>query len=73
MLVDGLSDALGLTVRRIEISPRGMYLITAEDTHDPQYGLGDCREDLDRSPALPSASRPSETGIELRTRGLTRF
>jgi hypothetical protein len=68
-----LADTLGLDVRRIEISPRGMYLITAESTSDPQYGMGDCRPDLDREPTLPSASRPTELGIEYRARGITRF
>jgi hypothetical protein len=72
-LVDSLEEALGIEVRRIESSPRGMYLITAESTTDPQYGLGDCGSDLDRGPLLPSASRPSETYIEYRTRGVTRF
>lgn len=73
LLVESLSDALGVAVRRIEISPRGMYLITAESTVDPQYGWGDCRSDLDRAPALPGASRPSEGSIDYGTRGVTRF
>ena len=73
LLVETLGDILGLDVRRIEISPRGMYLVTAESTRDPQYGMGDCRPDLDRKPMLPSASRPTETQIEYQTRGITRF
>jgi hypothetical protein len=73
LLVETLGDVLGLAVRRIEISPRGMYLVTAESTGDPQYGLGDCRPDLDRKPMLPNASRPTETRIEYQTRGITRF
>jgi hypothetical protein len=50
-----------------------MYLVTAESTSDPQYGMGDCRPDLDREPTLPSASRPTEVGIEYQARGITRF
>lgn len=73
LLVDALAETLGLDVRRIELSPRGMYLITAETTLDPQYGMGDCRPDLDREPSLPTAERPTETNIEYRTRGVTRF
>lgn len=73
LLVDTLADTLGLEVRRMELSPRGMYLITAETTLDPQYGMGDCHADLDRGPTLPAADRPTETGIEYRTRGVTRF
>jgi hypothetical protein len=73
LLVDTLADVLGLDVRRIEISPRGMYLVTAENTADPQYGMGDCRPDLDRKPTLPTAGRPTETWIEYETRGITRF
>ncbi|MFW2389472.1 MAG: hypothetical protein ACN4G0_14120 [Polyangiales bacterium] len=72
-LVSSLSDTIGLDVRRIEVSPRGMYLVTAENTSDPQYGQGDCRSDLDREPSLPSASRPTEEWIEYNTRGITRF
>lgn len=72
-LVEALGDTLGLEVRRIEMSPRGMYLITAESTRDPQYGMGDCRPDLDREASLPNASRATETGIEYKTRGITRF
>jgi hypothetical protein len=72
-LVESLADTLGLDVRRMELSPRGMYLVTAESTRDPQYGLGDCRSDLDRSPQLPTASRPSETDIVYGVRGVTRF
>jgi len=73
LLVETLADTLGLDVRRMEISPRGMYLVTAESTSDPQYGMGDCRPDLDREPTLPSASRPTEVGIEYQARGITRF
>jgi hypothetical protein len=73
VLVDTLSEALDINVRRIEISPRGMYLVTAESTDDGQYGLGDCRADLDRGPTLPTASRPTETHIEYGVRGVTRF
>ena len=73
LLVDTLADTLGLEVRRMELSPRGMYLVTAESTLDPQYGMGDCRADLDRGPTLPAVDRPTETGIEYRTRGVTRF
>ena len=72
-LVEALGETLGLEVRRMELSPRGIYLITAETTLDPQYGMGDCRPDLDREPTLPSAERPTETEIEYRTRGVTRF
>jgi hypothetical protein len=72
-LVSSLSDTLGIDVRRIEMSPRGVYLITAESTLDAQYGMGDCRSDLDRGPTLPSASRPTEGRIEHNTRGITRF
>jgi len=73
LLVDTLADALGLDVRRIEISPRGIYVVTAESTLDPQYGMGDCRADLDRGPTRTAASRPTETHIEYETRGITRF
>ena len=73
MLVESLSEILGLDVRRIEMSPRGVYLITAESTADPQYGLGDCRSDLDRAPSTPGAARASDTDIEVGVRGLTRF
>ncbi len=72
-LVGSLSDVLGVDVRRIEMSPRGMYLVIAESTSDPQYGMGDCRSDLDREPVLPSASRPTESSIGYYTRGITRF
>ena len=73
VLVDSLGEMLGLQVRRIELAPRGMYLITAESTQDPQYGMGDCRSDLDRHPSLPAGSRPSESDIEYGVRGITRF
>ena len=73
VLVESLSEILGLDVRRIEMSPRGVYLITAESTADPQYGLGDCRSELDRSPSTPGAARASDTDIEVGVRGLTRF
>jgi hypothetical protein len=73
VLVESLSETLGLDVRRIEMSPRGVYLITAENTADPQYGLGDCRPDLGRSPPAPGATRASETEIHVGARGLTRF
>ncbi len=72
-LVDSLSELLGLQVRRIELSPRGMYLVTAESTTDDQYGLGDCRSDLDRAPPLPSGSRPTGINIVYPVRGITRF
>jgi hypothetical protein len=72
-LVSSLSDTLAVDVRRIEMSPRGLYLVIAESTSDPQYGLGDCRSDLDREPALQSASRPTEGWIRYYTRGITRF
>lgn len=73
VLVDSLSDLLGLEVRRIELSPRGIYLVTAESTEDEQYGLGDCRPDLDRAPPLPSGSRPSDINVVYPVRGITRF
>ncbi len=72
-LVSSLSDALEVDVRRIEMSPRGMYLVIAESTSDQQYGMGDCRSDLDREPDLPSASRPTGGWIRYYTRGITRF
>jgi hypothetical protein len=72
-LVSSLADTLGLDVRRIEMSPRGMYLITAESTLDPQYGMGDCRADLDRAPDAAGASRTTEVYIEYDARGITRF
>ncbi len=72
-LVGSLSDVIGVDVRRIEMSPRGMYLVIAQTTSDPQYGMGDCRSDLDRIPILPSASRPTEGWIRYDTRGITRF
>jgi hypothetical protein len=55
------------------MSPRGMYLITAESTLDPQYGMGDCRADLDRAPDAAGASRTTEVYIEYDARGITRF
>jgi hypothetical protein len=73
VLVDSLGETLGLQVRRFEMSPRGVYLVTAEDTADPQYGMGDCRADLDRAPSLPSASRRTEINIFYPARGVTRF
>lgn len=72
MLVNGLSAALGLEIRRIEITPTGMYLITAEDTSDPQYGLlTHCQPDLERSGLLPPVSQPELTK-EYGALGITR-
>lgn len=73
VLVSSLSAVLGLEVRRIEMSPRGVYLVTAESTLDPQYGAGDCRPDLDRIPPFEGASRATETYIEYGARGVTRY
>lgn len=72
-LVSSLADTLGLSVRRIEMSPRGVYLVTAESTLDPQYGMGDCHSDLDRDPDFASASHATEVYIEYDARGITRF
>jgi len=68
-LVERLGQTLGVEVRRIEMTPRGLYLITATTTFDPQYGIGDCGADIGYEPI--GESRPS-VATEIKARGVHR-
>lgn len=70
-LIASFADTLGLQVRRIETTPTGMYLVTANDEEDPQYGVGDCRPDLQHM-STPIKLRPRVQGVG-HARGITRF
>jgi len=70
-LVDGLRGDLGITIRRLQATPTGVYIITAESIEDVQYGIGNCLPDIERQD-VDAAIQPALTK-EFTTRGITRF
>lgn len=74
LLVDNITaDPLfaGLQIRRMQITPTGLYLITANGTLDPQYGFGNCLPDIDTPHVTPRTQ--GHTYKAFSARGITRF
>ena len=59
-------------VRRLELTPSGIYVVTASSTTDPQYALnvGNCIGDLDTAKKTP-VIQPGLL-VEYGNRGITR-
>ena len=57
LLMTSLPAVMGADIRRIETTPRGMYLVLAESEEDPQYGKGQCVRTLEG--AVPPDRRNS--------------
>lgn len=70
-LVDGLSDTLGVRVRRLELTPSGLYVVTATSVDDPQYGIGNCLPDIEHPDVTATLQGPVTT--EQTARGIIRF
>lgn len=70
--VDGILGIEGFQVRRLELTPSGIYVITAESTLDPQYDfrIGNCIGDLS-TPKLDPTTQPALV-LEYESRGITR-
>lgn len=66
--LEGLTEDLPWQIRRIETTPKGIYIVTAESDHDPQYG-GSCRPDLGTYDAT-EVERPA-VSFEPSSRGIT--
>jgi hypothetical protein len=71
-LTEALSDTLGVTIRRLEITPTGIYVVTATSTDDSQYGVGTCLPDLE-SPNLTPVLQQKVLNRRHSSRGITRF
>lgn len=71
-LTDALSDTLGVTIRRLEVTPTGLYAVTATSTDDSQYGVGTCLPDLE-SPNVTPILQPEVLNRRHSSRGITRF
>jgi hypothetical protein len=71
-LTDAVSDLLGVIIRRMEITPTGMYLVTADSIDDSQYGVGTCLPDL-QSPNVTPNLQPEVLNRRHSSRGITRF
>ncbi len=71
-LIAGLSETLGVTVRRLEMVPTGIYLVIAWSDTDVQFGaVGTSRPDF-QSFDVPLRLRPP-VSKEYPARGITRF
>lgn len=66
--LERLTDSLPWDIRRIEATPKGVYIVTAESEHDPQYG-GVCRADLGTEDAT-EVERPAVSFVAI-GRGVT--
>lgn len=77
-ITNGLSELFGLfnaitggaTIRRIEPTPTGLYLITAETFLDPQYGIGDSTPELEKT--APGRTQPNVVLPSVPATGITR-
>jgi hypothetical protein len=72
LLLGGLPVFIGGDIRRIEVTPKGMYLVTAESGLDPQYGVGQCIRTLEGGFVPPNVRQSSDwEAINLPGRGIT--
>ncbi|MGD8607398.1 MAG: hypothetical protein PVH21_08915 [Myxococcales bacterium] len=77
-LTDGIRDfttalgKLGINPRRFELTPTGIYIVTAYSALDPQYGIGQCLPDIEHHPDETPYVQPSITQSYPAT-GVTRF
>lgn len=73
LLVSSFQALLGASIRRIETTAAGMYLVTAEAGFDSQYGVGDCINEVEGGPiGLYNHHRPSITLAPVPATGITR-
>ena len=70
-LVAGLSESLGVEIRALELTPTGVYVVTATVVDDPQYGVGNCVLAIEQPNVTPFLQHP--VSIEQTARGITRF
>jgi len=70
--VRDLFNAPYFVVRRLELTPTGIYVVTASSTFDAQYAhrIGNCVGDL-HTPKMNPMIQPAIT-VEYTTRGVTR-
>jgi hypothetical protein len=70
--VDAIFGIEGFQVRRLELTPSGIYVVTAESSIDPQYEfrVGNCIGDLSTPELRPTIQPPLV--VEYESRGITR-
>lgn len=72
-LVNGFGALLGVTIRRLEPTPTGLYLVTAESFLDPQYGqAGHCINSLESHQRFTTNLQPEVNLSGVPATGITR-